>query len=123
MITLFALLVAFQVKHFLADFPLQGRYMLGKFKPGWDFVPPLLAHVGVHGSMTFTIACAAHASLALAVGLALGDAAVHFAMDRIKAGPRYLGRWKPDSPFFWWALGLDQMVHHLTHYAVIWVLL
>lgn len=51
----FALLIAFQVKHFLADYPLQNRYMLGKFKDGWAFFWPLMAHAAVHGFGTFLI--------------------------------------------------------------------
>lgn len=119
MSSIFVLLIVFQIKHFLADFPLQGRYMLGKFKAGWDFVWPLLAHVAVHGGLTLCIALAFGASIQLALGLALFDTVIHFVMDRIKAGPKYLGRYKPDQPKFWWSLGADQAVHHMTHYAII----
>jgi hypothetical protein len=52
--TIFLLLLLFQFKHFIADYPLQGEYMLGKFKDkGWML--PLFAHVGVHGAFTFII--------------------------------------------------------------------
>lgn len=27
------------------------------------------------------------------------------------------------NTYFWWALGADQMVHHLTHYWIIWTLI
>jgi hypothetical protein len=165
--TIFLLLVIYQFKHFLADFPLQGKYMLGKFKPGWAWVLPLLAHVGVHGVFTLVIASAFGCSYALR--LALLDMAIHFIMDRIKASPDLLGRFQAiskseyqmhmrdvehlkemiDKPwwdgdeqycerlekceksfavkmrsnvFFWWALGLDQMVHHLTHYLLIYLM-
>ena len=157
---IFILLVIYQLKHFLADYPLQGRYMLGKFLDrGW--VKPLLAHVAVHGAMTFVIATlflglACHPWVIL--GVTFLDAGIHFAMDRLKAGKKYLGRFKPltaeqyikhastlepgprlyfikpeevleatkairGNMFFWWSLGLDQMVHHLTHYACIWILI
>ena len=163
----FILLVVYQLKHFLADYPLQGQYMLGKFKPGWDFLGPLAAHCGVHALMTFVIALSflltsskwdAGYCIVLATALADFDFIAHFAMDRIKAGPKWLGRFKAlsgpeymallkhkneilksglytyeelneiESRFsgnvlFWWALGLDQMWHHLTHYAIIFVLL
>src|ERR1041384_1569844 len=96
MTTLFLLLVAYQVKHFLADYPLQtNRYMLGKFRKGWGFVLPLLSHVAVHAFGTAAISLAFGASISMAVRLALFDAAVHFVMDRVKAGERYMGRWKP----------------------------
>ena len=167
---LFVLLTVFQIKHFLADYPLQGNYMLGKFKPGWDFVKPLLAHVGVHMAFTFVILLVFCPWLLWCqiVGLTLLDGVIHFVMDRIKAGPKYLGRYKtvnkfqldayteiekmikaqplPESikdederdfmllnlnkernaalketPYFWWSLGLDQMVHHLTHYLIVFI--
>lgn len=136
MTTIFGLLLAFQVKHFLADYPLQGRYMLGKFREDRGFVLPLLAHVGVHAMGTFLITCSF--GIAQALALAVFDATVHFIMDRVKASKRYLGRFKPltgetaptatreqwrSNDRFWWSLGLDQGVHHLTHYAIIyWVL-
>jgi hypothetical protein len=118
-----ALLVAYQLKHFLADFPLQGRYMLGKFRPGWDFIPPLLAHAGVHGAFTLLLSWLAGARPIVCCALAVLDLGVHFGVDRVKASPRLLGRWKPDDRRFWWVLGADQMAHHLTHYAIIWALL
>lgn len=141
------LLVLYQIKHFVCDYPLQGKYMLGKFKGGTDWILPLAAHAGVHGVATFLIALAIKPKSAF--WIALFDTVVHFTMDRIKASPALLGRYKALSAnemknilsyentvgldkfkdqlksnvYFWWALGLDQGVHHLTHYAIIWRLL
>lgn len=154
---IFLLLVVYQLKHLLADYLLQGRYMLGKFQDGWAFVLPLLAHVGVHAVLTFGIALACTHSVVDALLLAQLDASVHFIMDRLKAGKKYLGRFKPltgpdyvtlsgiatrscppppfdaefdeararlrGNTFFWWSLGFDQMVHHLTHYWIIYLML
>jgi Protein of unknown function (DUF3307) len=162
---LFILLIIFQFKHLFADYFLQGEYMLGKFKPDWSFLKPLLAHVGVHAGMTFFISICL-VSFKTALLLALGDAIIHFFMDRIKAGQKYMGRWKPltgkewmeckaviasdpaanedvvvfdalahaciiatakerlrGNVWFWWALGIDQMVHHLTHYGIIYLIM
>lgn len=163
------LLVLYQIKHFVCDYPLQGKYMLGKFKSGWDWVLPLAAHAGVHGGATFLIALCVKPKSAF--WIALFDMAIHFTMDRIKASPNLLGRFKAlsgseyskiaerlqevaaiekknletktsgdetnicydvkayaaerfrSNTYFWWALGLDQGVHHLTHYFIIWRLL
>lgn len=159
---IFLLLILYQMKHFLADYPLQGKYCLGKFKPGWDFLGPLAVHCSVHSGMTLGIVMYMNRSELW--WLAIFDFVVHFTMDRIKAGPKYLGRFKalsgsemmrlismgsvstetdPDkipypsvtpefdrdrqrqfknNTFFWWSLGLDQMVHHLTHYYIIYKL-
>jgi hypothetical protein len=105
---IFVLLVVYQIKHFVADYPLQSRYMLGKFMPGWEFLSPLLAHVGVHAGFTYLITIIVFgcfkgpwwsspflASVPTALAIALFDAVIHFFMDRIKASPRYMGRWKP----------------------------
>jgi hypothetical protein len=116
--SIFVLLVLYQLKHFICDYPLQNVYMLGKFKDiGW--VKPLLAHTGVHALATFIIAISFTQMLFLSVCLALFDMAVHFVMDRVKASPNMLGRYDIKDKRFWWSLGLDQMVHHLTHYAII----
>ena len=174
MTTLFVLLVVYQLKHFLADYPLQNGYMLKKFEPGWKFLGPLVSHCMVHAVMTLWIVAGylwykngfTQFNVLPAYELALLDFVIHFTMDRIKAGPKYLGRYKPltakeygelkrqeavlsqslaedsgpdnmcrvhkgiteviskfkSNTYFWWSLGLDQMVHHLTHYYIIWTL-
>ena len=146
------LLVIYQLKHFLADFPFQNKYMLGKFKGGNEWILPLLAHASVHGAMTYLIALMVKPSIA--IWLALFDLVVHFVADRIKASPELLGRFKSlsnkeyiscelsleqnglssvipvdevrkrikSNTYFWWALGADQTAHHLTHYFIIWCL-
>lgn len=88
------LLVVYQIKHFLADYPLQGKYMLGKFKPYPDFVLPLMAHAGVHSLMTFGIAYAIRQDLRIAIMLGFFDGMIHFIVDRVKASPDLGGRFK-----------------------------
>lgn len=136
MFTTFALLIAFQIKHFLADYPWQTPAMLKKFdRDPKIWIPALSKHCGVHATLTFLICIATNWKLA--IPLAMFDFAIHFAMDRIKASPDLLGRFKclAASEFatatelqkdgnkkFWWSLGIDQTVHHLTHYAIIAIL-
>ena len=148
------LCVVFQFKHFIADYPLQGSYMLGKFKrDGW--LLPLLAHASVHGLFTFAITYGITLNALLALWLSLFDILVHGAMDRIKASPDLLGRFKAlssaeytwlkeledidkklghpkdrliehqfrNNVLFWWSLGFDQLVHHLTDIAIIYFII
>lgn len=89
----FALLIVYQIKHFLADYPLQTPWMLGKFSKYPDFVKPLAAHAAVHAAFTFAIALF-FKPLLFALGLALLDAGIHFLVDRVKASPSMLGRFK-----------------------------
>ena len=117
---IFTLLLIFQLKHFICDYPLQGKYMLGKFGPGWSWVLPLLAHVGVHSLATMLICLAYRPDMWY---LALLDGALHFGMDTVKARPRFLGRFKDMmKPYFWWCLGFDQGFHHCSHYLLIYLM-
>lgn len=127
----------------MCDFPLQTEYMLRKFSPNWNFFFPLCAHAGVHAITTFSIVALIAPEL---YWLAILDFIIHFIMDRVKSGPKYLGRYKAltgeefkkakashwtiastraleGNKYFWWSLGLDQMVHHLTHYFIIYKIL
>lgn len=161
MLLIFVLLAIYQLKHFLADYPLQRPWMLKKFLGGRAWIAPLAAHAGVHGLFTFLIAFVLMSTgWWFALQLAILDFGIHFVMDRIKASPKLMGRWKALSgpeymiyadtvkvccrdnacgcpgnadyqqakkmirgnTYFWWALGLDQMVHHFTHYLIIWLL-
>ena len=114
------LLILFQVKHFFADFVFQNVWMLQKSRPGWDFVLPLSIHCAVHSLSTLAVALYLNPSL---WWLAVVDFVIHFILDRIKAGPRYLGRYTDvRGKAFWMAFGLDQMLHHLTHLYICWML-
>lgn len=116
----FTLVIIFQLKHFIADFPLQSSYMLMKQRADWSFFTPLLVHSLVHAAMTLVIVLWFAPSL---WWLSLVDLTVHFILDRIKAGPKYLGRFNDiHKKSFWFFFGLDQMLHHLTHLYFIWMI-
>ncbi len=120
--TIFILAVLFQFKHFISDYPLQSKYMLNKFKEYPYFICPLLAHAATHSLLTFIIACLFSNNLIISLALMFFDLIAHFIIDRIKASPNLLGKFKPEDKFFWWSLGADQMFHHLTHYFIIYIL-
>lgn len=86
------LLITYQVKHFLCDYPLQGRYMLGKFKSLPDCLLPLAAHGSVHGVATFLIALMVKPKIAFWV--AILDMLMHGVIDYIKANPALGGRFE-----------------------------
>jgi hypothetical protein len=118
---IFAMLVAFQVKHLIGDYLLQTGWMVrGKTRPGPDYMFPLAVHVFVHAATAFAIVMVVNPALWY---LAIFDFGVHFIMDRIKSSPRLLGRYTDmNKQSFWIPFGIDQMVHHLTHYFIIWQL-
>lgn len=121
-INIFFLLVLFQLKHFAADYPLQTEYMLGKFKDR-DWVLPLTCHALVHFIFTALIIGAFTTDFWLVIKLAAFDFIMHFTMDRIKASRSLLGRWNTSDSAFWNVVGLDQMVHHFTHYIIIYIII
>ena len=114
---IFTLLVLFQLKHFICDYPLQTQYMLGKMQ-ATNWIKPLAAHAAVHSLATYIITMYFVGPFT-AIIFALADFIIHFTVDRIKASPKLGGRFNPAQPYFWWALGADQMAHHLTHYLFI----
>lgn len=110
--------LAMQAKHFLADFPFQNGFMLRKRLPGWEFAFPLAVHCLVHASLSLAVLLFFRPSLWWLAGF---DFATHFLMDRLKAGPKYLGRFNdPKTTAFWNAVGFDQMVHQLVYVAMAW---
>ena len=121
-ILIFQLLVIFQIKHFLADFPLQTEYMLGKFNAK-DWELPLFTHAAVHALMTFGIVMYFLGNVEIAAGMMMLDLVTHFTIDRIKASPYMFGKYKPDEKIFWLALGADQFLHHITHYIIIFTII
>lgn len=123
LLTVLSLLVLFQFKHLFCDYFLQGKYMLGKFNEK-NWCCPLLAHVGVHAIGTMIIV-AIFAKLfpitwTVAISAVLIDVVFHFTMDRIKVV--YSKKYSTQDKQFWWWLGVDQTVHHLTHYFIIFLL-
>ena len=96
------LLISFQIKHWLCDYPLQTTYMLAIIA----FI--YLKVTGGNTGLVFIVMVL--------------DFVIHFTVDRIKAHPDLGGRFKPDNKYFWWCLGGDQMCHHLTHYFIIYLL-
>ena len=110
---------AFLVKHFLADFPLQFPFMvIGKGKEK-DWILPLFAHASIHGILTFLILIVVTKNVLFSLSVSLLEIIVHLSIDRVKASPYLLGRFKDTSkPVFWWCLGLDQLAHGLCYVAI-----
>ena len=109
---LVAWMLALSVKHVLADFFFQNAWMAkGKdARTGWAL--PLLAHVAIHGAITTLLVVAVHPKLWF-VGLI--DFAIHITIDRIKGMLVAHFAIVPGNPWFWWLIGIDQALHHLTN--------
>lgn len=120
----FVLLFLFNVKHFICDFHLQTPYMMKKCLPTWDFVLPLLLHCSVHAIVTFGIIYVIDKDFWFSLQISVMELCAHFFIDRIKASPIYLGRFKDISKSaFWVCLGLDQLFHQLCYLYIVYLIL
>ena len=113
---LIAWMLVLTVKHVIADFILQNSWMaMGKdAKTGWAL--PLLAHCAIHGA----IATAIFALVAPRFWyLGLVDFVIHIAIDRAKGFCVATFDIKQgQSQWFWWLIGIDQALHHLTDFGL-----
>lgn len=118
---LLLLLTGFQIKHFVADYLLQTRWMLmdkASFRKPGGYV-----HVGVHAIGTLAILIPAGVPLQLTALLVAGEAVAHYLIDYGKAN--WSCRRPPDiaKPSFWAAHGADQLLHQLTYTLMLYVIL
>ncbi|WP_087000606.1 DUF3307 domain-containing protein [Rhizobium sullae] len=113
---LIGLLIWLQVKHFVADYLLQPRWMLeGK---GHVRNPGGYAHAAIHavGSLPALVFFGLDTSAIL--GLAASEFAIHYTIDHVKA---ILSRQHSGgmTRAFWAAHGADQLLHHLTYAGIL----
>jgi hypothetical protein len=116
-----AMLVCFQVKHFVADYLLQPGWLLrgkGDVRRAGGYV-----HAGIHalGSLpAFLIAGpGAFATLALLAA----EFIVHYLIDFTKAGLSGRGHGGPETRAYWALHGADQLLHQLTYAGLIFAAL
>lgn len=113
-----AAVAVLMLKHTMADFFLQSPYQY--CNKGIYGHPGGLLHAGIHTLLTpFVYLVIAPTSLALAVGLALGEFAVHYHVDWTKEHFTKGNGLTPQMAGFWHALGLDQLLHGLTYVAIV----
>jgi hypothetical protein len=99
------------VKHVVADFLLRNSWMAsGKDrKAGWAL--PLLVHCAIHGVLT-TALLLIMAPRFWFIGLI--DFAIHLCIDGAKGLCAATFNVVQGHPWFWWLIGIEQALHHLT---------
>lgn len=119
--TLLTALAFLLVKHAAADFFLQTRRQREE--------------KGVYGALGGVQHSAIHAALTLPVyvllppvgagtiaALAAAEFALHYHIDWAKEQIVHRESWTSHDAEFWWAIGVDQMLHGLTYVALMWVI-
>ena len=108
------------VKHCIADFILQTEAQrLGKGTFGaMGGLTHCLTHVICTAPVFWILPSIPMRS---AAALLAGEFAVHYHLDWGKEQFVRRNRLTTSDTWFWWALGLDQMMHGLTYVALIWL--
>jgi hypothetical protein len=112
-------MVLFAIKHVIADFVLQTSWRAtGKdAKSGWAL--PLLVHCAIHGALATAILVVLAPKFWF---LGIADFVVHLIIDRLKGFCVATFNVTMEHQWFWWLIGIDQALHHLTGFGLAVVL-
>jgi hypothetical protein len=108
------LVAALLIKHYIADFLLQTDRMVAE--KGIYGRAGGIAHSAIHGIGTYLV-FSLFGFTTIALVLALIDAVIHYHIDwsKMKASKGLT----PSNNLYWYYLGLDQLLHHLTYIGLI----
>ena len=115
---LFAIL---QIKHFVCDYPLQTRYQL--INKGTYGHPGGILHSGIHAVGTMFVFLVLTPTFVVGTAIVAVEFLLHYHIDWTKVQIMKATGWSAQESPFWWAIGFDQLAHHLTYLAIIAVLL
>jgi hypothetical protein len=112
------LYLAFRAKQLICDFFLQSSWMaLVKGQPMQkDGSKALIFHAGIHAAFTLVLMLIFAPTL---WWLGIVDFIVHAAIDKTKVLINNKTGWTYKDNAYWWAYGIDQEAHNLTHLAYI----
>ena len=117
--TAFLPLLCLFIKHFICDFPLQVFPWMYRNKGTYLHLGGI-THAAIHGMGT-VLALAAFTSMSLVFYCALADFFVHYHIDWAKMTINKRYNLQPNnSERFWLLLGFDQLLHHLTYFALVY---
>ncbi len=122
LVTILYLYLAFRAKQVICDFFLQPSWMaLVKGRPlNQGGAKALFMHAGIHGVGTTLVVLMFMPAL---WWLGLLDFVIHSLIDKLKAMINNRNGWTYKDNAYWWAFGLDQEAHNLTHLVYIIVLI
>ena len=110
--------VAFFLKHFVCDFPLQTALQY-RNKGTYGHIGGII-HAGIHFIGTiFVLLAFVPIGSGTIVMLSLIDGLVHYHIDWAKMNINNHYQLSPtNSEYFWHLLGLDQLFHYLTYAGI-----
>lgn len=112
-----ALLALLAIKHVIADFVLQSRYILENRR--FYGHPAGLLHVAIHGaSSALVISILGFPAVTSLLVVLAGEALIHYHVDWAKDNIVSKLGLGPDNRVFWYITGTDQGLHQLTYVAM-----
>ncbi len=120
------LFILFSLKHLVVDFFWQTQYEIEN--KGTLLHPGGIQHSTKHAVFTYLILLTFSIVLNLSwlpisiAILAHGEFFAHYIIDYGKMNLNSYLKLNPAQPQFWWLLGFDQYLHHLTYIIIIAIL-
>ena len=116
------LYLAFRAKQVICDFFLQTSWMASvKGSPfNMGGAKALGLHAGIHAVATLLLMLIFAPDL---WWLAAVDFVVHAVIDKVKGAITNRFGWTYKDNPYWWAFGIDQEMHNLTHFAYVLIIL
>lgn len=118
---LIGLLVWLQIKHFAADYLLQTPWIIsgkGRFDQPGGYI-----HAAIHVAGTAPALIYVGLSGGLVAVLLAAEFVIHFTVDHLKALQARVRPQSPSSARFWAMHGADQLAHHLTYSAILFIVM
>jgi len=115
------MLLIFQVKHFVADYLLQPRWML--YGKGDLRKPGGYVHAGVHALGSLPAFFVAGLSIAQIAAFAAAEFVIHYAIDFAKAQLSRNSKAGPTTHAYWAMHGADQLMHQFTYAGLMYAAL
>lgn len=114
--------LALFIKHFIFDFVMQGPYQY--LNKGTYGHPGGILHSGLQGIGSFIVLIPFFGITAALAITCVVEFLIHYHVDWAKMNLNKHWGLKPDnSEYFWWLLGADQLLHYLTYFGMILVLI
>lgn len=109
----------FEVKHFVADYLLQSKYVV--FNKGRYGHPGGLLHVAIHMAASVPVLLALAIPLPGLIATILCEGIVHYHLDWAKDRLQARLRLTTTDRAYWALFGTDQLLHQFTYIAMLWV--
>lgn len=113
-------IVILEVKHFLFDYPLQSTFQVTN--KGTYGHPGGIIHSGLHVLGTSVAFLVITPTLAIGAAILVAEFVLHYHIDWTKDNIMRRSGLTASQRRFWLAIGVDQLLHHLTYVGIAAVL-